>query len=305
MHRIIAGYPLKRKRNRVAAEFAILLWFVFGVCSAGAVAPAGHQSLRVALNGVAAPPDAPTASTALPTTPQDVVARVVAEKSDWFEWVGTSDAPDVVVDIADHLDSETGASTWAMRVTSRLETTQEKNVPEHFPAIMAIEPFLRIELRRLYTIKNLAVLDRSDVPIRFSLVESNSKVLQEGSEVRFRFSSPVAGYISLVNVDAAGNMHVIFPIGDESNKVRANEELVIPPSDPSEATYKYTVGGDQFGREYVKVVFSTVPLQIKGEFTEPSAYVSRVKSDLEGYRNPLIRIATQSVSYTTEPKNVR
>jgi hypothetical protein len=153
-----------------------------------------------------------------------------------------------------------------------------------FPNLEAVQPFLMLDLQRLYIVKNLAAIRSDEVRVELALAGQRKKVYKKGESLSFRFKAPVDGYLNLINVTSQGKPVLLFPSGDESNAVKAAEPIVVP-RDPELC---YQVSGP-FGPEYVKALFTTVPLDLKFLSQSENEDVDALLKEIEAGTRSVVR----------------
>ncbi|MCH8906752.1 MAG: DUF4384 domain-containing protein [Candidatus Heimdallarchaeota archaeon] len=167
--------------------------------------------------------------------------------------MGEAENPDVRIEFEENLDPAANEKEWMVRMRSGLEPETERR----FPGLPAVESFLARDLQRLYIVKNIAAIQSDEISIELFMAGPKKEVYLEKESLAFRFRAPVDGYLNLINVDCLGNVALLLPYGDESNAVKANVEV----RDPRNPDIAYEVKAP-FGPEYVKAVFTTLPLDL-------------------------------------------
>lgn len=189
-----------------------------------------------------------------------LVSRVLSEREEWFAVAGPGDIPDISMEIAEESDDAFGHTLWrVVLIPNPAGTMAELSENSRaFSTLASIEPFLRVDLARLYITKNLRDLQAGDVDVDLQLMNAPTGMptLKGGDTMAFVVQSAKAGYLNVVNVDSQGNMALLFPAQGRSNRINAGEPLRIP-----EAGNVYRVT-QPYGPEYVKAIFTTVPLDL-------------------------------------------
>jgi len=105
-------------------------------------------------------------------------------------------------------------------------------------------------------VRKLTSVSRTTVNVELRLNKECGSPFYTGEKALIYFSTDVAGYVTLYDIDAEGDVLVIFPNRHTpDNYVRAGQTLQIPAK---EADYDLIVEGPE-GIEYVEAVASTDP----------------------------------------------
>lgn len=249
-----------------------------------AAAGGGVQPLCVALAGVDAAPNPLAAPTGEPKTGQDLMAQVIEANRAWFQWVPAKGSYDVLVTIETTVDKATNDSSVTMTLTSRLDVPP----PEHDKKLSGLQPLLKLDLQRLYLIKNLVDFRESTVKVKLALkARESSADLVEGERVILECEASEKGFLNLLNVRPDGQIKRIFPSGRHSdNRLEAN----VPVK-------REFIVSDPLGEEYVKAIFTKTPLDL--QFLDDSGSAAPRPQDID---DVLSRYYTRTRSLGSETR---
>lgn len=95
-------------------------------------------------------------------------------------------------------------------------------------------------------------------------VDRDDHTYQAGDQVIAEVVSEQSGHLYLFNIDAKGEIDLIYPNGGEQdNRITANEKVTVPGPN---AGFRFTVSSVNAGTEYLKAVVSKNPLsELAGE----------------------------------------
>jgi len=231
-----------------------------------------------------------------------VLDHVFESHAGWFEEVDVSEKPDVSVKIRRHVIPDRDIEMWKAGVESDAEPLRERS----FPNTLAIETFLMLDLQRHYIIKNVAAVQSTEVDIEFTTRNAQKATYREGEEIAFSFFTPVDGFLNVIVVTCDGKVDLLFPFEGESNFVEGNRSINLPRDE----MLSYTVQ-EPFGPEYVKAIFSTVPVDLS-ILTTPHSWTRGIPKALQEIQTRSVdsgeedsrvegnRIGTTDIYYQTE-----
>ncbi|MCX7016114.1 MAG: caspase family protein [Candidatus Sumerlaeota bacterium] len=116
------------------------------------------------------------------------------------------------------------------------------------------------ELKRIYAVQNLQRMENPQSPYKVAVrLGSGGTRLRLGEKVQFIVRSEKAGYLSLVNIDCQGGLHVLFPNQYAADgQIEAQKDIVLPQPDKYDLQVMKPTG-----REFVKAIVSAKPLKME------------------------------------------
>jgi len=208
----------------------------------------GIVPLSVRLDGQAGQSGGATSS------PDAVLTSIIESLPGYFERAQQGAAADATVVIEKKTSAGEQGGYWQVRLNSALDPKEKVS---SVATLEASEVELKLELQRLFIIKNLAALDLHDADVSLKLDGEAKPVYVTGEQFRVVFESSLDGYLNLINVRPDGSMCLLLPEGPQPLKVSAGVPLYVPSGGN-----RITVDEGPHGTEYLKAIFSTVVIDL-------------------------------------------